>query len=82
MSDYAINLLKAIETGDQEHMNAAFGDAMQAKIADALDAKKIEVAQSIYGGGVEQESSDEEIPSDGEQDNTVSTSEEDGTEEV
>jgi len=81
MSDYAINLLKAIETGDQEHMNAAFGDAMQAKIEDALDARKIEIAQSIYGGGVEQESSDEEQASDDEQDNTVSASE-DGTEEV
>lgn len=79
MSDYAINLLKAIETGDQEQMNAAFGDAMQGKISDALDAKKIEIAQSIYGGGIEQESSDEGQPSDGEQDGT---SEEDGTEEV
>jgi hypothetical protein len=79
MSDYAINLLKAIESGDQDQMNAAFDDAMATKISDAIDAKKIEVAQSIYGGGQEQESSDEvEDFSDDEQD----TSTEDGTEEV
>ena len=79
MSDYAINLLKAIESGDQDQMNAAFNDAMQSKISDAIDAKKIEVAQSIYSGQ-EQESSDE-VTSDDEQE-TVTTSAEDGTEEV
>ena len=77
MSDYAINLLKAIETGDQDQMTAAFDDAMMGKVSDALSAKKIEVAQSIYGGGQEQESS--EI-SDDEQE-TVDTSV-NGTEEV
>lgn len=81
MSDYAINLLKAIETGDQEQMNTAFSDAMSARIEDALDAKKVEIAQSIYGGGIEQESSDE-VVSDSDDQNTVDTSEEDGTQEV
>lgn len=78
MSDYAINLLKAIESGDRDQMASAFDDAMLGKVSDAIDAKKIEVAQSIYAGAQEQESSDES--SDGEQE-TVDTSE-DGTEEV
>lgn len=80
MSDYAINLLKAIESGDQEQMTAAFDGAMLGKVSDAIDAKKIEVAQSIYGGQ-EQQSSDTEESSDDEQE-TVDTSAEDGTEEV
>jgi hypothetical protein len=79
MSDYAINLLKAIETGDQEQMNTAFDNAMMGKVSDAVAAKKIEVAQSIYGGG--QEESSEEESTDGEQE-TVDTSVENGTEEV
>lgn len=49
MSDYAINLLKAIESGNEEDMNLSFSNAMANKISDALDAKKIEVAQKIYG---------------------------------
>lgn len=82
MSDYAINLLKAIESGDQDQMNAAFDDAMMGKVSDAIDAKKIEVAQSIYGGGQEQESSDETEETSDDEQVTVDTSTEDGTEEV
>lgn len=80
MSDYAINLLKAIESGDQNIMNSSFSDALNAKIADAIDAKKIEVAQSIYGG---QEESEDLIDSGEEVDiETTETSDENGTEEV
>jgi hypothetical protein len=67
MSDYAKGLLQAIETGDQESMNASFNDALNAKIADAIDAKRIEVAQSLYGGEVdnsEYESNDDLETSD------------------
>jgi len=49
MSDYANALLDAIESGEQDAMNGAFNTALNAKIADALDAKKVEVAQKIYG---------------------------------
>lgn len=81
MSDYAINLLRAIESGDQAEMDAAFNDAMSNKISDAIDARKIEVAQAIYSGGnTEQESSDEAKESS--DDDQLETSEEDGTEEV
>lgn len=85
MSDYAINLLKAIEDGEESAMGTAFRDAISAKIVDAIDAKKIEVARSVYGYGhdqVDDVTSETEI-SDGEVDiNTTETSDENGTEEV
>lgn len=82
MSDYAINLLKAIESGDQDQMNAAFDDAMMGKVSDAISAKKIEVAQSIYGGGQEQESLDDTLETSDDEQETVDTSTDNGTEEV
>lgn len=73
MSEHSINLMTAIESGDQEAMDAAFNAAIGAKLGDALDAKKIEVAKAIYG-----QSQSEEEPSDTEDE--IETS--DGTEEV
>jgi hypothetical protein len=81
MSDYAINLLKAIESGDQNVMSNAFADAMGAKIGDAIDAKKIEIAQNIYSGQIDNAESD--VDSGDEVDTeTTETSDENGTEEV
>jgi hypothetical protein len=77
MSDYANAILAAIETGEKESMDSAFNTAINAKIMDALDAKKIEVAKSIYGGG-----SSEEVNTSDEEVTTTDTSDEDGTEEV
>jgi len=75
MSDYANALLSAIETGEQDTMNSAFNTALNAKIADALEAKKIEVAQKIYGNNPDSVIGDEvELETE--------TSDEDGTEEV
>lgn len=74
MSDYAINLLKAIESGEQGAMDDAFKAAIGAKITDALDAKKIEIAKDIYGGSSDEQVSDDEVETE--------TSEEHGTEEV
>lgn len=79
MSDYAASLLRAIEIGDKEQMSTAFGDAINAKVSDALDAKKVEIAQRIYGYQSPEESEEEsgetvEIAAD--------TPEEDGTQEV
>jgi len=73
MSDYANALLDAIDSGDKETMDAAFATALNAKIADALDAKKIEVAQSIYGKNPNNVIGDEV---------ETETSEDNGTEEV
>ncbi len=79
MSDYAVNLLRAIESGEKESMDSVFNDAINAKIMDALDAKKIEVAQSIYS--VNPPVEEEEIADSGEE-VTADASEENGTEEV
>lgn len=83
MSDYAINLLKAIESGEESVMGNAFKDAINAKIVDAIDAKKVEVAQSIYGynNQVDDVASDEESGDEVEY-ITTETSDENGTEEV
>lgn len=65
MSDYANSLLKAIASGDEENMNTSFNDAINVKISDAIDAKRIELAQSLYGDEVndteyESETSDDD----------------------
>ena len=52
MSELANNLLDAIVSGEQEQMSSAFSDAMNAKINDSLQARKIELAQRIYGDTV------------------------------
>lgn len=83
MSEYAINLLSAIENGEESEMSNAFKDALNAKIVDAIDAKKVEVAQSIYGysNQVDDVASDEYADDEVEYD-TTETSDENGTEEV
>lgn len=55
MSDHAINLIKAIESGDQEQMKSAFNDAMSAKMSETLQARKIEIANNIYNGATQQD---------------------------
>ena len=79
MSDYAVNLLKAIEGGDSEEMDTTFSDAINSKISDALDAKKIEVAQATYSGNSDNDESEESIEDDTSEEDE---SEEDDTEEV
>ena len=77
MSEFANNLLDAIVSGEQEQMNAAFSDAMNAKINDSLQARKIELAQRIYGDNAMQDPSSDIDDAD----NTAEASD-DGTEEV
>ena len=78
MSDHAETLLKAIEGGEQEQMNAAFYDAINAKIADAIEAKKIEIASQLYGQEIADSNDVESI--DNSETETVAS--EDGTQEV
>ncbi len=54
MSDYAMNLIKAIESGDKEQMDTAFNSALEAKRHEALQARKIEIANSIYNNAIQQ----------------------------
>lgn len=50
MSELSNALLDAIASGNNEQMNSAFDAVMNAKISDSLQAKKIELANSIYNG--------------------------------
>lgn len=79
MSELANNLLDAIASGEQEQMNNAFADAMNAKINDSLQARKIELAQRIYGNAVQASSADDDASETTADDSVAS---EDGTEEV
>lgn len=77
MSEFANNLLDAIASGDQEQMNSAFNDAMSAKINDSLQARKIELAQRIYGDAIASPAADDANDTD-----NSSVASDDGTEEV
>lgn len=90
MSDYAINLLDKIinysnvDSMDNKHeMDDAFAIAINNKVVDAIDAKKIEVAQNIYGysNQVSVDASDEQFDDEVGHD-TTETSDDNGTEEV
>lgn len=47
------NFINALASGDKLGAEEAFGAEMQSRIADALDAKRMEIGQSIYGGSEE-----------------------------
>jgi len=83
MSELANDLLDAIASGNQEQMRARFDGVMNSKINDALQARKIELAQSIYSE-VQAQPEQEALPIDDaeaeEQPETVAS--EDGTKEA
>lgn len=83
MSELANDLLDAIASGNQEQMRARFDGVMNSKINDALQARKIELAQSIYSE-VQAQAEQEALPIDDaeveEQPETVAS--ENGTEEA
>lgn len=82
MSELANDLLDAIATGNQEAMNARFADAMNGKINDSLQARKIELAQRIYSTATQEaETTDDASDTEtGETETTVAS--ENGSEEV
>lgn len=43
------SIVDAILSGDKDQFNAAFQDAMTAKVSDALEIKKVEVASNWLG---------------------------------
>lgn len=83
MSELANDLLDAIASGNQEQMRARFDGVMNSKINDALQARKIELAQSIYSE-VQAQAEQEALPIDDaeaeEQPETVAS--ENGTKEA
>lgn len=84
MSELANDLLDAIASGNQEQMRARFDGVMNSKINDALQARKIELAQSIYSEVQAQTEQEDALPIDDaeaeEQPEMVAS--EDGTEEA
>ena len=55
MSELANDLIDAIASNNQEQMNSVFSAAMNSKINDNLQARKIELAQRIYSDTVADE---------------------------
>lgn len=43
------NFIDALAAGDKMEAEAAFNAEMGSRINDAIDAKRVEVGQSIYG---------------------------------
>ena len=84
MSELANDLLDAIVLGNQEQMQARFADAMNSKINDTLQARKIELAQRIYGDVQAKQAEAETIDdaSNTETGETETVASENGTEEA
>lgn len=80
MSDLANNLLDAIAAGNQEQMQSAFSAAMNNKINDSLQARKIELAQQIYASATQVSDSNDDA-NDTDQ-NTDTVASDNGSEEV
>lgn len=76
MSELANDLLDAIASGNQEQMQSAFSNVMNSKINDSLQARKIELAQRIYGDALGSSGASDDI------DTSNSVASEDGTEEI
>ena len=55
MSELANDLIDAIASNNQEQMNSVFSAAMNSKINDNLQARKIELAQRIYSDTIADE---------------------------
>lgn len=54
------DLINALANNKTAEANNIFNDLMGAKISDALDARKIEIADNVYNG-VEQEVVDADV---------------------
>lgn len=78
MSELANNLLDAIASDDKEQIASAFNDVMNSKINDNLQARKIELAQRIYGNAIQSA----ETNDDASDSNTETVASEHGSEEV
>lgn len=56
------DLITALANNKTAEANNVFNDLMSAKISDALDARKIEIADDVYNGvNVEQEIVDADV---------------------
>lgn len=76
MKESVENLLQAIAHGDALETEKAFGVAMAEKLAPMLDARRVEVAQSMFSSQ-QQETVSEEAKKDDEEDEDESEEKED-----
>ena len=58
MSEHIRGLIDALADKDFNTAKTAFDSAVADKMTDALDARRIEIASSIYNRGTEEESYD------------------------
>lgn len=78
-------MIDKIFDGQNSEAQTDFESIISAKLADAMDAKKIEIAQSMYGGDEEDndqyEDTEEEDEDTEEEDEDTEEEDEDDTEE-
>ena len=67
MKESVENLLQAIAHGDALETEKAFGVAMAEKLAPMLDARRVEVAQSMFASSQETETVSESVKKDDEE---------------
>lgn len=75
METNTMELVNAAIAGDRDAVLAAFNDTMAAKVSDALEIKKVEVASNLLG--IEQEVSNEVEGTETEVDGSVDATAED-----
>jgi len=68
-------MIMNILDGENVEAKEKFDQAIGLKVTDALDAKKVEVAQAIYSREVEDEDQDEYIGQEEEDEDTAETEE-------
>ena len=79
MREAVENLVQAIANGDALETEKAFATAMAEKLAPMLDARRIEVSQSMFAS--QQETVSEEVKTDDEEDEDKNKDDEDSEED-
>ena len=73
--EFIDTMIMNILDGENVEAKEKFDQAIGLKVTDALDAKKVEVAQAIYSREVEDEDQDEYIEQEEEDEDTAETEE-------
>jgi hypothetical protein len=73
--EFIDTMIMNILDGENVEAKEKFDQAIGLKVTDALDAKKVEVAQAIYSREVEDEDQDEYIDQEEEDEDTAETEE-------
>jgi 23S rRNA G2445 N2-methylase RlmL len=60
-----VELVNLAIAGDKDALEAAFNNAMAAKVSDALEIKKVEIASNLLGTEEADETTEVEVQADG-----------------